>query len=166
MASQYKLSSRELEVLRLLVRGLRNKEIADILCVTEGTVEGHVSNICERLGVQSRGEAVYAATQHRLLIPDLENRSWFSTRFRDGDTWVTLWYVEGLGGGKEVMRRGKAVPQETERYSGDGPPDVITELGYRATQNNQWVFLNNQWVLLQEVDGNWREITRRENNDG
>ena len=52
------LSRREYEVLGLMSRGLRNKEIAAALYVAESTVKVHVRHILERLGVRTRAEAV------------------------------------------------------------------------------------------------------------
>jgi DNA-binding CsgD family transcriptional regulator/tetratricopeptide (TPR) repeat protein len=52
------LSSRELEVLDLMARGLRNKEIARSLFIAESTVKVHVRHVLERLGVRTRAEAV------------------------------------------------------------------------------------------------------------
>ena len=52
------LSAREIEVLRLLVSGRRNREIASALEITEGTVKLHVSSILEKLGADDRTEAV------------------------------------------------------------------------------------------------------------
>jgi NarL family two-component system response regulator LiaR len=63
----YDLTEREREVLRLMVAGLRNLEIADRLFVSHSTVKCHVSNILSKLGVSSRTEAVTMAMQHRLL---------------------------------------------------------------------------------------------------
>ena len=60
------LSMREIEVLRLLVGGRRNREIAGALDITEGTVKLHVSSILGKLGVASRTEAVALAVQHHL----------------------------------------------------------------------------------------------------
>jgi DNA-binding NarL/FixJ family response regulator len=61
------LSSRELEVLRLLVAGRRNREIAGMLDITEGTVKLHVSSILGKLGVADRTEAVTRALQHGIV---------------------------------------------------------------------------------------------------
>jgi DNA-binding NarL/FixJ family response regulator len=62
------LSARELEVLRLLVAGDSNKAIAQRLILTENTVKSHLSHIFNKLGVQSRAEAVAVALQ-RGLVP-------------------------------------------------------------------------------------------------
>jgi DNA-binding NarL/FixJ family response regulator len=51
-------SEREMEVLRLAARGLRNKEIARSLDVSVRTVEGHLSHLFNKLGVTSRTEAI------------------------------------------------------------------------------------------------------------
>ncbi|MGD2252684.1 MAG: response regulator transcription factor [Anaerolineales bacterium] len=61
------LSPRETEVLGLLARGLVNEQIAESLCISIGTVKNHVSNIYEKLRVQSRAEAVAWAWQHGIV---------------------------------------------------------------------------------------------------
>ncbi len=61
------LSSREIEVLRLLVSGRRNREIAGSLDITEGTVKLHVSSILGKLGVADRTEAVTVALQRGIV---------------------------------------------------------------------------------------------------
>jgi DNA-binding NarL/FixJ family response regulator len=55
------LSERETEVLKLLGRGLANKQIAGELSITEKTVKSHVSNILGKLGLQSRTQAALYA---------------------------------------------------------------------------------------------------------
>ncbi len=62
------LSAREMEVLRLLVAGAGNKAIAAQLGLSENTVKSHLSHIFDKLGVQSRAEAVAVALQ-RGLVP-------------------------------------------------------------------------------------------------
>ncbi len=52
------LSRREQEVLRLLMDGMANKEIARCLSITQKTVEEHLSSIYKKLGVPSRTKAV------------------------------------------------------------------------------------------------------------
>ena len=52
------LTAREREVLRLLVSGASNREIADQLVLSVNTVKKHVFNICSKLNVQSRTQAI------------------------------------------------------------------------------------------------------------
>lgn len=61
------LSARELDVLRLLVSGSRNRTIASTLDITEGTVKLHVSNILSKLGAADRTEAVTVALQRGIV---------------------------------------------------------------------------------------------------
>jgi two-component system NarL family response regulator len=65
--SRSHLSSRELDVLRLLVGGKRNREIANALDITEGTVKLHVSSILGKLSVVDRTEAVTVALQRGIV---------------------------------------------------------------------------------------------------
>jgi DNA-binding NarL/FixJ family response regulator len=57
------LSRRETEVLRLMAGGYNNREIADALGSSEGTVKNHVSNILSKLGVRDRTRAVLKALE-------------------------------------------------------------------------------------------------------
>lgn len=61
------LSSRELEVLHLLVGGKSNKDIALALGITEATVKSHVSTILERLQVNDRTQALVTAIQRGIV---------------------------------------------------------------------------------------------------
>lgn len=61
------LSAREIEVLRLLVTGRRNRQIAGTLEITEGTVKLHVSSILEKLGADDRTEAVTVALKRGIV---------------------------------------------------------------------------------------------------
>lgn len=58
---------KELEVLRLVAEGRKNREIAQLLCVSERTVHFHLRNLFEKLQVSSRSEMVYVAQQRRWL---------------------------------------------------------------------------------------------------
>ncbi len=62
-----KLSVRELEVLRLVVEGRSNREIAERLFITEGTAKNHVSNILSKLGVRDRMQAALKAKEWGLV---------------------------------------------------------------------------------------------------
>ena len=55
------LSRREVQILRLVARGAGNREVADSLHLSESTVKRHLSNIYDKLGVNTRGEAVSKA---------------------------------------------------------------------------------------------------------
>jgi two-component system NarL family response regulator len=61
------LSPRELDILRLIVKGLDNQEIADALDITRGTVKWHVNIILRRLDVHDRTQAVVVATQRGIV---------------------------------------------------------------------------------------------------
>jgi len=65
--SRATLSCRELDVLRLLVKGRRNREIATALDITEGTVKLHVSSILGKLEVTDRTEAATVALRRGLV---------------------------------------------------------------------------------------------------
>ncbi len=60
------LTDRERDVLRCMVSGRNNQEIADELIISLGTVKFHVSNIFQKLGVDSRVEAVKLAIEQKL----------------------------------------------------------------------------------------------------
>jgi DNA-binding NarL/FixJ family response regulator len=60
------LTSRELAIVRMIARGLRNRAIAEELSITEGTVKVHLHHIYEKLRVESRLELVLAAQRKGL----------------------------------------------------------------------------------------------------
>jgi DNA-binding NarL/FixJ family response regulator len=64
------LTPRERQVLALLAEGRTNKQIAEALTISSGTVRLHVSNILSKLGVSNRTEAARLALQHNLVPPD------------------------------------------------------------------------------------------------
>lgn len=61
------LTQREKEVLRLITAGLSNRDSAELLVVTEGTIKKHLNNIFGKLGVRSRTHAVARAKELDLL---------------------------------------------------------------------------------------------------
>ncbi len=61
------LTERELDVLRALSEGLSNREIAERLVITEGTVKNHVSNLIAKLGVRDRTQAILKAQELGLI---------------------------------------------------------------------------------------------------
>ena len=67
LATEHKLTERELEVLRLIATGATNREIANKLVVSEGTVKNHVSSILSRLGLRDRIQAAIYAHENHLL---------------------------------------------------------------------------------------------------
>jgi DNA-binding NarL/FixJ family response regulator len=66
------LTDRELEVLRLVTSGLRNKEIAARLGVSENTAKFHLRNILEKLHAGSRTELAARAVREGLVTPELD----------------------------------------------------------------------------------------------
>lgn len=66
------LTARELDVLRLLVRGMRNKEIAARLYVSERTVNFHLANIYQKLNVSGRTEALSKAIEQGLVTTTMQ----------------------------------------------------------------------------------------------
>lgn len=75
------LSEREQEVLALLAQGAANKEIAAKLTITERTVKAHVTSIFNKLGVNSRTEAVAVALRSGLLSDQKPDGSGRPVRF-------------------------------------------------------------------------------------
>jgi len=63
----YDLTSRELDVLRLIRDGYRNKQIADQLAIAEATVNFHIKNLVHKLGANDRTHAVIIAIRRGLL---------------------------------------------------------------------------------------------------
>jgi len=61
------LTPREVEVVRVLAEGLSDKEVADRLCIASKTVRVHVTNILDKLGLESRLQLVLFAARHGLV---------------------------------------------------------------------------------------------------
>jgi DNA-binding NarL/FixJ family response regulator len=64
------LTEREIDVLKLVAKGLSNREISEELYISENTVKNHVRNILEKLHLHSRMEAVVYAMREKLLDVD------------------------------------------------------------------------------------------------
>jgi len=62
-----RLTDREMEVLKLVAKGLNNRDIAKQLFISENTVKNHIRNILEKLQLHSRMEAVVYAVREKLL---------------------------------------------------------------------------------------------------
>ena len=67
MAEEYSLTNRELDILRLIYRGMSNNEIAEELFISKSTVKSHIYNIFRKANVKSRSEII-------LLIHDKNYR--------------------------------------------------------------------------------------------
>ena len=64
---RYRFTARELDVLRLMQRGLTNREIGQQLFIGQRTAATHVQNILSKLDVNNRTEAVALAKDHGLV---------------------------------------------------------------------------------------------------
>ena len=60
------LTTREVEVLRLVAQGLRDTEVAERLIISPRTVHAHLSSIYSKLGITSRNAATRYAIEHKL----------------------------------------------------------------------------------------------------
>jgi NarL family two-component system response regulator YdfI len=67
LQTQNPLTERELEILKSVANGNRNKEIAFHLGITERTVKAHLASIYQKLGVDSRAEAISVASKQGIL---------------------------------------------------------------------------------------------------
>lgn len=65
--SRAQLSARETEILQLVARGLRNREIGEKLFISENTVRNHILSLLQKLGTTHRTEAVALAIQQGLV---------------------------------------------------------------------------------------------------
>ena len=61
------LTEREIDVLKLVVHGKSNQQIADALYISLATVKAHISNILSKLEVTSRAEAIAYAIKHKIV---------------------------------------------------------------------------------------------------
>ena len=60
------LTEREHEILTLVAKGASNRQIGELLFITEGTVKNHMSNILSKLGLRDRTQAALYAREHML----------------------------------------------------------------------------------------------------
>lgn len=65
--NRYNFTPREKDVLPLLVDGIQNDEIAEILCIEQATVKAHLTNIYKKLGVKNRTQAVRKIIDEKLI---------------------------------------------------------------------------------------------------
>ncbi len=64
---RYNLTLREVEILRTMALGMRNKEIADKLFISEKTVKTHINRVFKKLGVSTRAKAIITAVENQIL---------------------------------------------------------------------------------------------------
>ena len=67
VGSAQSLTTRELEIVRLIAAGMRNQEIADLLSISSATVKRHIANAYGKLGASHRTEALVRAKEMGLL---------------------------------------------------------------------------------------------------
>jgi len=66
-SKEIKLTRRELDVIRLLVQGKSNKDMAEVMFISEKTVKNHLTSIFRKLNVRDRTQAVLYALKHNLV---------------------------------------------------------------------------------------------------
>ncbi len=70
--SQSALTNREHEVLQLIAEGRKNREIAELLCISPRTVENHRANMMKKLGVKNSFELLRCALKKHIISVDFE----------------------------------------------------------------------------------------------
>lgn len=68
-----RLTDREMETVTLLAQGLSNREIAEQMHVSEGSVKAYLGRVCEKFGVRDRVQALIKAYQYGLVEPQLRD---------------------------------------------------------------------------------------------
>lgn len=66
---KYILTEREIEVLKYVIQGFTNRQIAEILIITTSTVKAHISSILRKTGVKNRLDLALLATAHGYTNP-------------------------------------------------------------------------------------------------
>jgi DNA-binding NarL/FixJ family response regulator len=64
---RFGLTEREIEILRTMALGLRNKEIAEKLFISEKTVKTHINRVFRKLGVNTRATAIFKAVENKII---------------------------------------------------------------------------------------------------
>lgn len=64
------LTARELQILEMLAKGLTNKEIGDVLCISHFTARNLVKRVCSKLDVSDRTEATRVAIERGIIVID------------------------------------------------------------------------------------------------
>jgi DNA-binding NarL/FixJ family response regulator len=72
---KFHLTSREMEVVAMVIAGCSNKEIADKLSLSQNTVKHRLSSICAKLGVSDRLQLALFAIRHRLVDDQMHART-------------------------------------------------------------------------------------------
>jgi DNA-binding NarL/FixJ family response regulator len=72
VSKKYKITQRERELLRYLVRGFSNKKIADLMKIGPGTVNTHLDHIYSKLGCSNRLTTCFTALKNGLVLPTCE----------------------------------------------------------------------------------------------
>ncbi len=72
LAGREGLSQRELDVIKLMARGYNNRQLADLLFISEHTVKVHIRNIFRKIGVADRTNAVLWAIENGVVLKDKE----------------------------------------------------------------------------------------------
>ena len=67
------MSQREVDVIKLMARGYNNRQIADILFISEHTVKVHIRNIFRKIDVADRTNAVLWAIENGLVLKDQDS---------------------------------------------------------------------------------------------
>ena len=63
--NEVNLTAREIEIIQLIEKELNNKQIADTLFISHGTVRKHIENIYSKLHIHTKVEAVHTANKHK-----------------------------------------------------------------------------------------------------
>jgi two-component system, NarL family, response regulator LiaR len=67
VVNNFGLTEREIEVLKLMAMGLNNAEIAQKLVISQSTVKFHINNLIQKMGVETRAEAIVIAAKNNLI---------------------------------------------------------------------------------------------------